>query len=124
GRQSRRTARRRKAGFPGIDALRGFSDPQPATGIGGHISRRRARRARHPQPPRRRVMMKLLSRACLAMAVLALTGCAAPRSDVNYDAFRESKPASLLVLPPANLSVEPGASAAVLAQVTYPLAEA
>jgi hypothetical protein len=68
-------------------------------------------------------MKKTLSRVVLIGAVLALAGCAVPHSDVNYDAFHEGKPLSLLVLPPANLSVEPDASAAVLAQVTYPLAE-
>ncbi|WP_370519952.1 DUF799 domain-containing protein [Bordetella sp. 15P40C-2] len=68
-------------------------------------------------------MMKFLSRGILVGMVLTLGGCAVAHSDVNYDAFRESKPASLLVLPPVNHSVEPGAAAAVLAQVTYPLAE-
>ncbi|WP_233639706.1 GNA1162 family protein, partial [Achromobacter xylosoxidans] len=42
---------------------------------------------------------------------------------VDYAAFRESKPASILVLPPLNTSVDVAAGAAVLAQATMPLAE-
>ncbi|AKQ57675.1 DUF799 domain-containing protein [Bordetella hinzii] len=69
-------------------------------------------------------MIRTLFRAGLVAALAVLTGCvAAPQRNVDYSAFRESKPASILVLPPLNESVEPAASAAVLAQVTYPLAE-
>jgi hypothetical protein len=52
-----------------------------------------------------------------------LTGCAAPQQQIDYTAFRESRPASILVLPPLNESVEVQASNAVLAQATFPLAE-
>jgi hypothetical protein len=52
-----------------------------------------------------------------------LAGCVAPQKNVDYTAFRESKPASILVLPPLNTSVEVEASAAVLSQATRPLAE-
>ncbi len=69
-------------------------------------------------------MIRTLFRAGLLAALAVLTGCvAAPQRNVDYGAFRESKPASILVLPPLNESVEPVASAAVLAQATYPLAE-
>lgn len=68
-------------------------------------------------------MKACLSRGFAIVLWLTLAGCAAPRSEVNHDAFRQSKPASLLVLPPLNHSIEPVAPAAVLAQVTYPLAE-
>jgi hypothetical protein len=53
-----------------------------------------------------------------------LAACAAPTKNVDYSAFRESKPASILILPPVNVSVDPAASAAILAQATQPLAEA
>ena len=55
--------------------------------------------------------------------VMALVGCAAPQADVDYSAFRESKPTSILVLPPLNDSVEVEATSAVLSQATLPLAE-
>ena len=67
-------------------------------------------------------MMTLLRIGILAAAAM-LAGCVAPQRNVDYSAFRESKPASILVLPPLNNSVEPAASAAVLAQATFPLAE-
>lgn len=68
-------------------------------------------------------MMAGLWRGLVCVLVLVLSGCAAPQRNVDYAAFRESKPASILVLPPLNTSVEPAASAAVLAQATFPLAE-
>lgn len=68
-------------------------------------------------------MMAGLWRGLLCMLLFVLVGCAAPQRNVDYAAFRESKPASILVLPPLNTSVEPAASDAVLAQATFPLAE-
>jgi len=56
-------------------------------------------------------------------AVALLAGCAVPQQNVDYTAFRESKPASILVLPPVNTSVDVAATAAVLSQATLPLAE-
>ncbi|RTZ39311.1 hypothetical protein EKL30_17950 [Candidimonas sp. SYP-B2681] len=67
--------------------------------------------------------MKTIIRMAAVMVVAMLAGCAAQNQNVDYSAFRESKPASILVLPPLNSSVEAGASAAVLAQSTFPLAE-
>ena len=60
-------------------------------------------------------MMKSLRLAMLAIVAL-LAGCAGPQRNVDYTAFRESKPASILVLPPLNTSVDVAASAAVLSQ--------
>ncbi|OZI54105.1 DUF799 domain-containing protein [Bordetella genomosp. 4] len=68
-------------------------------------------------------MMTGLLRGLACGLILMLSACAAPQSNVDYAAFRESKPASILVLPVLNMSVEPAASAAVLAQATFPLAE-
>ena len=69
-------------------------------------------------------MMNKLMRAGLVAIVALLTGCVAPpQNNVDYTAFRESKPASILVLPPLNTSVDVAATAAVLAQATQPLAE-
>ncbi|WPB59499.1 DUF799 domain-containing protein [Xylophilus sp. GOD-11R] len=58
----------------------------------------------------------------LAAAMLT-TGCAAPRSAVDYAAFRSTRPASILILPPLNESPDINASAGMLAQLTMPLAE-
>lgn len=69
------------------------------------------------------MMLRILTRAgALALAAL-LAGCVTPHRDVDYSAFRDSKPASILVLPPLNTSVDPAAVSAVLAQATRPLAE-
>jgi hypothetical protein len=57
------------------------------------------------------------------LGILLLAGCAAPQQHVDYTAFRESRPASILVLPPLNESLEVQASNSVLAQATLPLAE-
>lgn len=67
-------------------------------------------------------MTTTLRIAVLALVAL-LAGCAAPQRNVDYAAFRESKPASILVLPPLNTSVDVAATAAVLSQATLPLAE-
>jgi hypothetical protein len=56
------------------------------------------------------------------LAALLLTGCAT-RQAYDYTAFKQSNPASILVLPPVNNSPEVGASYSVLSQVTLPLAE-
>ncbi|CAM5198856.1 hypothetical protein CDEN61S_00900 [Castellaniella denitrificans] len=58
-----------------------------------------------------------------ALLAFALAGCAANQNQVDYAAFRESRPASILVLPPLNETVEVDASQGVLAQATFPLAE-
>ena len=62
------------------------------------------------------------------MRVLALLlawglgGCATPPA-VDYTAFRQSRPRSILVLPPLNQSPDVRATYSVLATVTQPLAE-
>lgn len=57
-----------------------------------------------------------------ALLLLVLSGCA-KHKPYDYSALRESKPKSILVLPAVNKSVEVQASASLLSQVTYPLAE-
>jgi hypothetical protein len=59
----------------------------------------------------------------LAGVAALLTACAAPQP-YDYSAFRASKPASLLVLPPLNETPEIDAVSGVLATATAPLAEA
>lgn len=63
--------------------------------------------------------------AALAVVTAAiLAGCAQPPKPYDYTAFRASKPATLLVLPPVNDSPDVKASFSVLAQATLPLGEA
>lgn len=62
-----------------------------------------------------------LSAAFLSLALLG--GCAALKT-IDYAAFKQSRPKSILVLPPINESPEVQASYSLVSQVTYPLAEA
>lgn len=56
-----------------------------------------------------------------ALAVLA--GCATQQAPYDYTGLRQSKPASLLLLPPMNETPDVTASYGVLSQLTLPLAE-
>lgn len=65
-----------------------------------------------------------LRRAGLAAAVLlVLQGCATPPAPYDYTAYKEARPASILVLPPVNGTPEVQATPSVMAQLTQPLAE-
>lgn len=60
------------------------------------------------------------------MAVLALTllaGCATQKS-IDYSAYKQARPHSIVVLPPLNNSPDVKATYSMLSQVSYPLAEA
>lgn len=59
----------------------------------------------------------------LAAAALWLAGCATP-TKFDYSAYRESRPRSILVLPPLNNTPDVNASFSMLSQMSYPLAEA
>jgi hypothetical protein len=59
---------------------------------------------------------------CMAAALAALTGCAT-RNPPDLSAYRQSRPQSLLVLPPVNDSTDLLGSPAVMAQAVAPLAE-
>lgn len=68
-------------------------------------------------------MKGLIAIAALG-AALILTGCSSNKKQAtDYSAFRESKPRSILVLPPSNQSPDVKASQSVLSSVTMPLAE-
>jgi hypothetical protein len=61
----------------------------------------------------------------LALAATALlAGCAAPQPKMDYTAFRQARPQSILVLPPINESPDINATFSMYSQVSYPLAEA
>ena len=67
-------------------------------------------------------MKQRLYRALLIGLALILGGCATG-SSYDYTAFRQSKPRSIVVLPPLNLSPDIRATYSMLATVTRPLAE-
>jgi len=53
-----------------------------------------------------------------------MTGCATKAPQFDYTAYKESRPRSILVLPPVNNTPEVQASYSVLSHATRPLAEA
>jgi len=64
------------------------------------------------------------ARLMAAMGAMFLLGaCAAPMAQIDYTAFRENRPRSILVLPPVNQSPEIKATATFLATSIIPLAE-
>lgn len=67
-------------------------------------------------------MSRIFLRVALATLILLLAGCATGNR-YDYSAFRQSKPRSILVLPPANASPDVRASYSMMATVTRPLAE-
>jgi len=68
------------------------------------------------------MMRRLL--ACLSVVgALALTGCATSTQQLDYTAYKASRPRSILVLPPVNESPDIKATYGMLSQVTLPLAE-
>ena len=66
--------------------------------------------------------MSKVTIGAILLSLLALAGCATPQS-YDYSAFRESKPKSILVLPPQNHTTDIKATNGLYAQVTMPLAE-
>lgn len=58
----------------------------------------------------------------LLLGALLLSGCA-QRTSYDYSDFKESKPTSILVLPPVNNSPDVKAGPSLQSQITYPLAE-
>lgn len=67
---------------------------------------------------------RFLKLTAAAGLVALMAGCAAPTRNIDYSAFKASKPRSIVVLPPLNESPEVGATYGMLSQVTVPLAEA
>jgi hypothetical protein len=65
-----------------------------------------------------------VARLALAMGVVfLLCACATPVAKMDYTAFRESRPRSILVMPPVNQSPEIKATVSFLSTSTVPLAE-
>jgi hypothetical protein len=59
-----------------------------------------------------------------ALAVISALGACATPPSYDYTAYKQSRPASLLVLPPVNETTDVKATYGVLSQATLPLAEA
>ena len=69
--------------------------------------------------------IKAFSSLAIVVAMLStLAGCASSQAPMDYSAFKQSNPKSILVLPPTNHTSEVIAPYGVLANVTVPLAEA
>ncbi|MDO8413877.1 MAG: DUF799 domain-containing protein [Gallionellaceae bacterium] len=68
-------------------------------------------------------MTNILKRMILCLVPLLITACATP-TQYDYTAYRQSKPHSILVLPPLNNSPDIQATYSVLSTVSQPLAEA
>jgi hypothetical protein len=64
--------------------------------------------------------LKILS---LLATTLVFTGCATKQADVDYSAFRQYQPKSILVLPPLNNTSDLRATYSVMSSTTLPLAE-
>ncbi|NWA02418.1 DUF799 domain-containing protein [Pseudomonas gingeri] len=56
--------------------------------------------------------------------VSLLAGCAHPIKSLDYSAYKQARPRTILVLPPVNESPDIKGSYSLLSQVTFPLAEA
>ncbi|HGM5582382.1 TPA: DUF799 domain-containing protein [Pseudomonas putida] len=69
-------------------------------------------------------MIKRLTQLIIGACVLALFAGCAERKTTDYAAYKQSRPKSILIVPPLNNSPDIKASYSMLAQVTYPLAEA
>jgi len=68
-------------------------------------------------------VIRIVCMAAVAIGVFLLYSCATP-PQIDYTAFRASRPRSILVMPPINRSFDTGAVATFLATSTIPLAEA
>ena len=69
------------------------------------------------------MMRRLLTYVASLGIVMLFAGCAVPNKQVDYAAFKASRPRSILVLPPLNESPDIKATYGMLAQATAPLAE-
>ena len=68
-------------------------------------------------------LLRTFARPASLVFALAIGGCATPPPPRDYTAFKQAKPASILVLPPINETPDVLATPSVLAQLSHPLAE-
>lgn len=68
--------------------------------------------------------MSQFLKLCMGLWVVAMVAGCAPQKTIDYSAFKQSRPSSIVVLPPLNESPDVKATYSMLSQITYPLAEA
>lgn len=68
-------------------------------------------------------MFNTIKQILLCIAAFSLVACATPATK-DYSAFKQSKPRSIVVLPPLNNSPDINATYSLLSTVTQPLSEA
>lgn len=69
------------------------------------------------------MLYNFLKRSAFLIALI-LTGCATNQASHDYSAYKQSRPRSVVILPPVNESPEVKATYSTLSQLTFPLAEA
>ena len=69
------------------------------------------------------MMRRILTYIAGLGAVVLFAGCAVPTKQIDYSAYKASRPRSIVVLPPLNESPDINATYAMLAQSTAPLAD-
>jgi len=70
------------------------------------------------------MLEKIMKSLVCIWVVLLAAGCAAPVKQLDYTAFKQSRPKTILILPPLNESPDVAATYSMLSQMSYPLAEA
>jgi hypothetical protein len=68
-------------------------------------------------------MLNRITAYGICMSMLLLAGCATPQKNYDYTAFKQSRPHSILVLPPQNNSPDVRATYSFFSTATLPLAE-
>ncbi|MDG6094120.1 DUF799 domain-containing protein [Acetobacter sp. AN02] len=68
-----------------------------------------------------RTSFRILASASL---MLVLSACGSSEPKIDYTAFRDAKPRSVLILPPVNQTTDISATPGMLSQMGHPLAEA
>lgn len=68
-------------------------------------------------------MKRLLHLGLCVAAMALLSACATKPVAVDYSAYKQSRPRSILIMPPANLSPDVAAGYSVMSVSTLPLAE-
>ena len=69
-------------------------------------------------------MKAMILKFLMIVSVSMLVGGCATNQLYDYSAYKQSRPRSILVLPPVNNSTDVSATYSMLSQTTYPLAEA
>lgn len=69
------------------------------------------------------MIRRMLTYVATLGLVMLFAGCAMPKKQVDYAAFKAARPRSMVVLPPLNESADIKASYSMLSQATAPLAE-